>query len=119
MLRQNVINEQVGGLLCFSWPLLIVGLLLCSCLCGSLWGPLQRWLWLLYLINLSILYVLTAFGVDAAFSYKYNQQLGVCDKDGLAICSGFTTSHVIPVCFTNLDFFLPKFFSNGVLPIKF
>ncbi|CAL5322513.1 unnamed protein product [Camellia sinensis] len=37
-----------------------------------------------------------AFGVDAAFSYKYNQQLGVCDKDGLAICSGFTTSHVIP-----------------------
>lgn len=37
-----------------------------------------------------------AFGVDAAFSYKYNQQLGVCDKDGLAICPGFTTTHVIP-----------------------
>ncbi|KAI3757952.1 hypothetical protein L6452_05496 [Arctium lappa] len=37
-----------------------------------------------------------AFGVDAAFSYKYNQQLGICDRDGLAICSGFTTSHVIP-----------------------
>ncbi|KAA8539478.1 hypothetical protein F0562_026170 [Nyssa sinensis] len=37
-----------------------------------------------------------AFGVDAAFSYKYNQQLGFCDNDGLAICSGFTTSHVIP-----------------------
>ncbi|XP_052186914.1 actin-related protein 5 isoform X2 [Diospyros lotus] len=37
-----------------------------------------------------------AFGVDAAFSYKFNQQLGVCDKDGLAVCSGFTTSHVIP-----------------------
>ncbi|KAK6929361.1 Actin family [Dillenia turbinata] len=40
---------------------------------------------------------ITAFGVDAAFSYKYNQQLGVCDKDGLAICSGFATSHVIPI----------------------
>ncbi|KAK2637323.1 hypothetical protein Ddye_032115 [Dipteronia dyeriana] len=37
-----------------------------------------------------------AFGVDAAFSYKYNQQLGVCDKDGLAICPGFSTIHVIP-----------------------
>lgn len=37
-----------------------------------------------------------AFGIDAAFSYKYNQQLGVCDRDGLAISSGFTTSHVIP-----------------------
>ncbi|KAI3458683.1 hypothetical protein Pfo_015346, partial [Paulownia fortunei] len=37
-----------------------------------------------------------AFGVDAAFSYKYNQQLGICSNDGLAICSGFNTSHVIP-----------------------
>lgn len=37
-----------------------------------------------------------AFGTDAAFSYKYNQELGLCDNDGLAICSGFTTSHVIP-----------------------
>ncbi|XP_077244016.1 actin-related protein 5 [Tasmannia lanceolata] len=37
-----------------------------------------------------------AFGVDAAFSYKYNQQHGICYEDGLAICSGFTTSHVIP-----------------------
>ncbi|KAG8380737.1 hypothetical protein BUALT_Bualt06G0047200 [Buddleja alternifolia] len=37
-----------------------------------------------------------AFGVDAAFSYKYNHQLGVCNSDGLAICSGFNTSHVIP-----------------------
>ncbi|KAK4797831.1 hypothetical protein SAY86_030157 [Trapa natans] len=37
-----------------------------------------------------------AFGVDAAFSYKYNQQLGVCARDGLAICPGFTTTHVIP-----------------------
>ncbi|XP_012572029.1 actin-related protein 5 isoform X2 [Cicer arietinum] len=37
-----------------------------------------------------------AFGVDAAFSYKYNQQRGVCDKDGLAMCPGFNTTHVIP-----------------------
>ncbi|KAH6802365.1 actin-related protein 5 [Perilla frutescens var. frutescens] len=37
-----------------------------------------------------------AFGVDAAFSYKHNQQVGICSDDGLAICSGFNTSHVIP-----------------------
>lgn len=37
-----------------------------------------------------------AFGVDAAFSYKYNQKLGMCSNDGLAICSGFNTSHAIP-----------------------
>ncbi|XP_021855461.1 actin-related protein 5 isoform X2 [Spinacia oleracea] len=37
-----------------------------------------------------------AFGVDAAFSYTYNQRLGICDKEGLAVCSGFNTSHVIP-----------------------
>ncbi|EPS59268.1 hypothetical protein M569_15540, partial [Genlisea aurea] len=37
-----------------------------------------------------------AFGVDAAFSYKYNQQRGICARDGFAICSGFNTSHVIP-----------------------
>ncbi|KAL8251906.1 hypothetical protein R6Q59_035599 [Mikania micrantha] len=37
-----------------------------------------------------------AFGVDVAFSYKYNQQLGICNGNGLAVCSGFTTSHVIP-----------------------
>ncbi|XP_031260599.1 actin-related protein 5 [Pistacia vera] len=37
-----------------------------------------------------------AFGVDAAFSYKYNQQHGICGQDGLAICPGFSTTHVIP-----------------------
>ncbi|PKA65979.1 Actin-related protein 5 [Apostasia shenzhenica] len=37
-----------------------------------------------------------AFGVDAAFSYKMNQLHGICDEDGLAICSGFSTSHVVP-----------------------
>lgn len=44
-----------------------------------------------------------AFGVDAVFSYKYNQQLGICSNDGLAIYSGFNTSHVIPVCYLKLD----------------
>ncbi|KAG4964783.1 hypothetical protein AAZX31_14G065600 [Glycine max] len=37
-----------------------------------------------------------AFGVDVAFSYKYNQQRGVCAKDCLALCPGFNTTHVIP-----------------------
>ncbi|KAL8170538.1 hypothetical protein V2J09_022342 [Rumex salicifolius] len=36
-----------------------------------------------------------AFGVDTAFSYTYNQQHGVCNRDGLAICSGFNTSHFL------------------------
>jgi len=43
--------------------------------------------------------VLAAFGNDVAFSYKYNQQQGVCAKDGLALCPGFNTTHVIPVLF--------------------
>ncbi|PPS11699.1 hypothetical protein GOBAR_AA08941 [Gossypium barbadense] len=38
----------------------------------------------------------STFGVDAVFSYKYNQLHGICEKDGLAICPGFTTTHVIP-----------------------
>ncbi|KAG1339243.1 actin-related protein 5-like [Cocos nucifera] len=37
-----------------------------------------------------------AFGIDAAFSYKFNQQHGICTEDGLAVCAGVTTSHVIP-----------------------
>ncbi|XP_059290668.1 actin-related protein 5-like [Lycium ferocissimum] len=44
-----------------------------------------------------------AFGVDAAFSYKYNQQLGICNDTGLAISSGFNTSHVIPANVQKLD----------------
>lgn len=39
----------------------------------------------------------TAFGVDAAFSYKYNQLHGICKKDGIVLCPGFTTTHAIPV----------------------
>lgn len=42
--------------------------------------------------------VVTAFGVDAAFSYKYNQLHGICKKDGIVVCPGFTTTHTIPVC---------------------
>ncbi|KAG7576948.1 Actin family [Arabidopsis thaliana x Arabidopsis arenosa] len=37
-----------------------------------------------------------AFGVDAAFSYKYNQLHGICKKDGIVLCPGFTTTHAIP-----------------------
>ncbi|CAI9092377.1 OLC1v1027597C1 [Oldenlandia corymbosa var. corymbosa] len=37
-----------------------------------------------------------AYGVDAAFSYKYNQKKGICASNGLAICSGFMSSHAIP-----------------------
>ena len=55
---------------------------------------------------------ISAFGVDAAFSYKYNQQLGVCGKDGLALCPGFTTTHVIPVWF---PVFLFTYSINGYL----
>jgi len=46
----------------------------------------------------SVVLGFSAFGVDAAFSYTYNQRLGICNKEGLAVCSGFNTSHVIPVC---------------------
>lgn len=49
-----------------------------------------------------VLAAITAYGVDAAFSYKYNEQHGVCDRDGLAICPGFTATHVIPVWFPSL-----------------
>ncbi|KAG0487814.1 hypothetical protein HPP92_006625 [Vanilla planifolia] len=37
-----------------------------------------------------------AFGADAAFSYNFNLLQGICKEDGLAICSGFSTSHVFP-----------------------
>ncbi|KAJ7533619.1 hypothetical protein O6H91_13G057200 [Diphasiastrum complanatum] len=38
-----------------------------------------------------------AFGVDGVFSYGHNRQLGVCESDGLVICSGHMTTHVIPI----------------------
>ena len=52
------------------------------------------------LVLLDIYSFFSAFGVDAAFSYTYNQRLGICDKEGLAVSSGFNTSHVIPVSLT-------------------
>lgn len=38
-----------------------------------------------------------AFGIDDVFSYKYNQKLGNCGEDGLAISCEFGTCHVVPV----------------------
>ncbi|EEF30807.1 conserved hypothetical protein [Ricinus communis] len=70
-----------------------------------------------------------AFGVDAAFSYKYNQQRGICDKDGLAICPGFTTTHVIPFidgepvykgcCRTNIGGFHVTDYLKQLLSLKY
>ncbi|XP_020237379.1 actin-related protein 5 [Cajanus cajan] len=70
-----------------------------------------------------------AFGVDAAFSYKYNQQQGVCDKDGLAMCPGFTTTHVIPFvdgepiykgcCRTNIGGFHVTDYLKQLLSLKY
>lgn len=70
-----------------------------------------------------------AFGVDAAFSYKYNQQLGICDKDGLVVCPGFTTTHVIPFvdgepvykacCRTNIGGFHVSDYLKQLLSLKY
>lgn len=70
-----------------------------------------------------------AFGVDAAFSYKYNQHLGVCNKDGLAMCPGFTTTHVIPFvdgepvykgcCRTNIGGFHVTDYLKQLLSLKY
>uniref|UniRef100_A0A0D9Y356 Actin-related protein 5 n=1 Tax=Oryza glumipatula TaxID=40148 RepID=A0A0D9Y356_9ORYZ len=37
-----------------------------------------------------------AFGIDDVFSYKYNQKLGNCGEDGLAISCEHGTCHVVP-----------------------
>ncbi len=50
------------------------------------------------LMNCSV----TEFGSDGMFSYAYNQRLGLCESDGLLVCSGHTTTHVIPVSFSLL-----------------
>ncbi|XP_022635120.1 actin-related protein 5 isoform X2 [Vigna radiata var. radiata] len=70
-----------------------------------------------------------AFGVDAAFSYKYNQQHGVCNKDGLALCPGFNTTHVIPFvdgepiykgcCRTNVGGFHVTDYLKQLLSLKY
>ncbi|KAK2441930.1 actin-related protein [Trifolium repens] len=70
-----------------------------------------------------------AFGVDAAFSYKYNQQRSVCDKDGLAMCPGFATTHMIPFvdgepnykgsCRTNIGGFHVTNYLKQLLSLKY
>ncbi|CAL0307634.1 unnamed protein product [Lupinus luteus] len=70
-----------------------------------------------------------AFGVDAAFSYKYNEQQGVCAKDGLALCPGFITTHVIPFvdgepvykgcCRTNVGGFHVTDYLKQLLSLKY
>lgn len=36
-------------------------------------------------------------GIDGVFSYLQNQRRGKCGLDGLIVCSGYTTTHSIPV----------------------
>ncbi|GAB2216489.1 hypothetical protein Drorol1_Dr00024263 [Drosera rotundifolia] len=70
-----------------------------------------------------------AFGVDAAFSYTYNQRLGVCNMEGLAISSGFNTSHVVPFvngepvydscCRTNVGGFHVTDYLKQLLSLKY
>ncbi|WOL12702.1 actin-related protein 5 [Canna indica] len=70
-----------------------------------------------------------AFGVDAVFSYKLNQQLGRCNEEGLAVCSGFSTSHVIPIvkgepvaeacCRTNIGGFHVTDYLKQLLSLKY
>jgi hypothetical protein len=50
----------------------------------------------------------SAFGIDDAFSYKYNQKLGNCGEDGLAISCEFGTCHVVPVSFVPKTRFSPN-----------
>ncbi|EFJ08550.1 hypothetical protein SELMODRAFT_131582 [Selaginella moellendorffii] len=38
-----------------------------------------------------------AFGMDGVFSYSHNRKIGNCDSDGILVCSGYTTTHVIPI----------------------
>ncbi|KAL9231375.1 hypothetical protein vseg_006611 [Gypsophila vaccaria] len=70
-----------------------------------------------------------AFGVDAAFSYTYNQKLGTCNRQGLAVSSGFNTSHVIPFvdgepifeacCRTNIGGYHVTDYLKQLLSLKF
>jgi hypothetical protein len=57
---------------------------------------------LLYVVlMLSFTICVSAFGIDDVFSYKYNQKLGNCGEDGLAISCEFGTCHVVPVSFVS------------------
>ncbi|KAK7333918.1 hypothetical protein VNO80_30699 [Phaseolus coccineus] len=55
----------------------------------------RDWLELLHMIYMFRLSLRLSARVKP---YKYNQQQGVCAKDGLALCPGFNTTHVIPEC---------------------
>ncbi|OEL19183.1 Actin-related protein 5 [Dichanthelium oligosanthes] len=44
-----------------------------------------------------------AFGIDNVFSYKYNQKLGNCGEDGLAISCEHGTCHVVPPGMIGID----------------
>ncbi|KAJ4769112.1 Actin-related protein 5 [Rhynchospora pubera] len=70
-----------------------------------------------------------AFGVDAAFSYKYNQNLGICAEDGIALSIGFMTTHSIPIlkgeplpegsCRTNVGGYHVTNYLKEVLSLKY
>ena len=73
----------------------------CTCISHFIWSDaMSAWTVAILMYHLLFTFPLAAFGVDATFSYKYNQQLGICNSDGLAICSGFMTSDAVWVCFT-------------------
>ncbi|KAJ1282642.1 hypothetical protein BS78_03G067400 [Paspalum vaginatum] len=69
-----------------------------------------------------------AFGIDNAFSYKYNQKLGNCGEDGLAISCEHGTCHVVPFlkgqpvlggcCRTNVGGFHITDFLRQLLSLK-
>ncbi|KAM7265143.1 hypothetical protein ACFE04_017886 [Oxalis oulophora] len=67
-------------------------ILITECVCNPVWSRSK----MAELVFETYGFPSVAFGVDAAFSYVYNQHHGVCDKDGIAICPGFSTTHVIP-----------------------
>jgi len=70
-----------------------------------------------------------AFGIDNAFSYKYNQKLGNCGEDGLAISCEHGTCHVVPFlkgqpvlgacCRTNVGGFHVTDFLRQLLTLKY
>uniref|UniRef100_A0A0E0MR89 Actin-related protein 5 n=1 Tax=Oryza rufipogon TaxID=4529 RepID=A0A0E0MR89_ORYRU len=70
-----------------------------------------------------------AFGIDDVFSYKYNQKLGNCGEDGLAISCEHGTCHVVPFlkgepvlgacCRTNVGGFHITDFLRQLLSLKY
>jgi actin-related protein 5 len=71
----------------------------------------------------------SAFGIDDVFSYKYNQKLGNCGEDGLAISCEHGTCHVVPFlkgepvlgacCRTNVGGFHITDFLRQLLSLKY